>query len=165
MGRGVGITVTGLDRALARLEAIEGGLRGTDATLQSIGEVIRRHVQERFASRTDPWGGAWAPLSPTTIAIAQKRGKPTGGAGIAGAFKAELVGKVLHIELGSQVAAAFQNGAPSTFVFGRKRTTRPARPILPLRNGVLDMPEAWKEEIKAAFREALRRTMGAPAGG
>lgn len=38
------------------------------AALEDIGRAVHRLTMKRFETETDPWGRAWAPLAPSTVA-------------------------------------------------------------------------------------------------
>lgn len=123
--------------------------------LQSIGEIMRASVQDRWDSETDPWGASWQPRSITTIEIREKQGKDPFPSAFTAASRIVDDGKTARVGFGSPMPRYIHEGNPSNRVFGRGRGPRPARPVLPLRGGGVDLPDGLRDEIMAAFRREV----------
>lgn len=129
---------------------------------QGVAETISADVAERFATRTDPWGAAWAPLSPVTIEIRARRGTRD-GAGLVGARFVRILdgGRRAAVGLASSVARWQQFGNPANKVFGRGAGPLPARPILPITPGGVEAPDDLLARVKQAFRAGIRAALSA----
>lgn len=140
----------------AWIEAVQGP---RDA-MEAVSEVVESDVAERFRSETDPWGGPWAPLSPATLELYRRRGKSAQRDRLRNSRFARVVdgGRRAVVGLRSKVSRWFHEGNPANKMFGRP-APRPARPVLPLRDGDHDLPPKLREDVMRAFREGIRRAV------
>lgn len=147
-------------------ETIEGwkeAVRNTRPGIEAVAGVMRERIVEQFQARVDPWLVRWPALKESTRTIAAKRGIVPGGLGILNTilFQISTDGRGLEISFGTRTAEPFHFGVPNARVFGRATATIPPRPILPVRNGRLDVPDALSMRIRAAFRDAMKRAASA----
>lgn len=126
------------------------------APLREIADVVKRDVQERWDSETDPWGTAWAPRSVTTLEIRDKQGKDPTPRAIAARGRLVDRGRSVRVGPAGPIARYFHEGDPSARVFGRGHGPRPPRPVLPLRGGSLQLPTRLRETLMDAFRASVR---------
>jgi len=138
--------------------------------LEPVAQILEDDIGERFATRTDPWGAAWAPLSPLTLQLRSKGvGKRSSGR-IAASPRWELreQGRRVVVFLAAGVswwAKFHQTGVQAIKVFGRGSATLPARPFMPLVRGAVTVRDAIRTEIREAALEGLRRAVRARGGG
>lgn len=139
--------------------------------LRAVGEVMREDIEQRFQTETDPWGMAWAPLSPVTVMFRARDGQlgkilqRTRNLANSAFSSVDDARKRITVALGAPYARVHQFGNPNNRLFGKTPAPIPARPILPLRGRRLDFPAALRVELvetfKDAIRLALRRARGA----
>lgn len=133
--------------------------------LAEVAAVMRADIQERWDSETDPWGGSWAARSIHTLEIREKLGRdPIPGKFFASALSTQD-GKAVDVGFSNPIPRWFHDGNPNNRVFGRGRGPRPARPVLPLKGGTVDLPADLEAALMEAFRgemvaEIRRRTGG-----
>lgn len=153
------------------LDAWSAALADPSPALKAIGEAAREEVEQRFQTETDPWGAPWAPLSPVTIMLRAKAGQlgkilqRTRNLANSAFWRLDETGKRVVVSLAAPYAPVQHFGNPNNKLFGKVKAPIPARPILPLRDGRIDLPAALREELvetfKDAMRLALRRARGA----
>ena len=113
--------------------------------------ALTERARLSFNDERDPWGEAWAPLSPVTLA--KRRDEGRSGASILrdtgallASLTADIAGQTTDIRIG------FADRPATIHMFGgqagRAHKTRiPARPSLPIRKGgEVDMPPAWRDD-------------------
>jgi phage gpG-like protein len=122
--------------------------------LEEIGEVLTTNLMERFTSNTDPWGNAWAPPSPVTIAL---RGGDV-ERDLSDRIVARVEGTKVFVGLRSAVARIRQYGAPNNRMYGGPKAPIPPRPMLPIRSTRrVDLPRELLARIMETVRESLRK--------
>lgn len=136
-------------------------IQGPRDAMEAVSEIVESDVGERFRTETDPWGGAWAPLSPATLDLYRRRGKRASRDRLTNSRFSRVVdgGRRAVVGLRSKVSRWFHEGNPSARIFGKSPAPRPARPILPIRDGSHDIPPALREDVMRAFREGIRRAV------
>jgi phage gpG-like protein len=109
-------------------------------------EAIEDLIQKEFDDGTDPYGAAWAPLEPATVA--KGRGAPplTDSGELRNTSVVASRGAGITIELGESYGAFHQVGARNMV----------ARPILP--TGPL--PTEWSAAIKRAVEATGAKALG-----
>lgn len=143
------------------IEAWGEALSDPKPQLEEIGAVLRENLEQRFASNTDPWGNAWAPISPVTIAL---RGGDV-DRDLSDRIVARVEGTKVFIGLRSAVARIRQYGAPNNRMFGGPKAPIPARPMLPIRpTRRVDLPKELLARVMETVRESLRKAARAGAG-
>ena len=122
--------------------------------LQKIGDDCVARIALGFNDGRDPWGNAWALLSPVTLALRRKGAgfgsdKPLVNSGALGAsFSAHA--DATSLTVGTHWMAAHIPGGAAIHQFGgqagrnRKVTITP-RPFLPIRNSQGELPEDWRQ--------------------
>lgn len=124
-----------LGRLASTLEQL-GRLPGRVA--RRVAPAITAKLQQQFDSGTDPYGKAWEPLKPSTIA---RKGHDTilveTGEGRDGTKAIALPGAGVGIILGPKLQWHLL-----------KTENRAARPVLPL----YGLPKAWRERIEYLTR-------------
>lgn len=134
---------------LDALRELQGRVRDLRPAMAEIGSTLVDNIKLGFRDGSDPWGRAWEPLK-------HRDGQPlldTGELRNSITFRA---GKD-RVEVGSNDTAGkvlmHQFGGVSK---GRFRgATIPARPFLPIRDGSVDMPSEWTDEIMDIVRDHL----------
>lgn len=119
------------------------------AALANAGEELRTLIDLGFEAEADPWGTPWEPLSNRTLKA--RRGDDAAILNDTGQLRASIsVGQPSGdgLEVG-----AYDTPYAATHQFGRDAI--PARPFLPIRDGEVDLPDDWQEDITAAFVDAL----------
>jgi hypothetical protein len=117
-------------------------------------DAIGALIDGQWEAQQDPYGNAWAPLRPYTIA---KKGHAViledSEVARRGTRVTPLPGGGIAIELGADYIGFHQTG----FRVGDLRV--PPRPVLPM----VAMPIAWREAIDTAVREAMSAVMSGAA--
>lgn len=152
----IDLTVRNATGPKGSLETWGEALREPKLALETIGAVLERHLADRFRTKTDSYGRAWAPLSPTTIAL---HGPDDGSEDLAtrAFMRVDMVRKRVAAGMRSSVARARQRGAPNNRMFGGPAAPIPARGMLPLKGRRVVLPPALHAEIMGALRDALRK--------
>ena len=123
------------------------------ATAEEAQEPLNRLLREEFRNGTDPYGRAWAPVKPSTIArrLRSKSATPLTDTG------AGRDGTGVDLREGGRAGLTIRTGAPYLYFhqvgFRVGRTQVPARPVLPDRG----LPASWRRVLDAAARRAARR--------
>src|SRR5688500_18970028 len=105
--------------------------------MRAIGEAMLENVEQRFQTETDPWGAAWAPHSPVTIALRAARGRLgkilQDTRNLANSKYARVIdgGRKVLVGLGASYAHVQHFGNPNNKMFGKAKAPIPARAILP----------------------------------
>lgn len=152
---------TRIERRVQTVSTEEWGkaLSAPEPGLEAVAQVIGDQVDAAFAERVDPWGNAWAPLSPATIEIRAQRGDRDGSLRRTKYARVLDGGRRAVVGLAASFARAFGGGAPGNKAFGRGSAPIPARPVLPLKGGRVDPPPAVRAEMRAQFWAAMRRAL------
>ena len=157
----IGIRV---DTSGLRLEELQQRLSNLKPAMDAIGAAILTEVDLGFKEQRDPWGGAWAPLSPITTLPMRRKGKGRGGNKIL-RNNGDLANSFSHQATAKSVTVGTMDIRSGTHQFGAKKgaygATRrggpipwgdiPARPMLPIRGSQVDLPEATRLEIEDAI--------------
>jgi phage gpG-like protein len=137
---------------------------GAQRGIQQAAGVVRDEAVASLERNADPWGAAFAPLSPTTLKLYATEGDPRGA--ISGSLRAQLDpdgkrGVVRPTGRARRFAGFKQYGSPNNRMFDNANPAPvPARPFLPIRDsGVVDLPPAVSERVLAAIREGLVRAI------
>lgn len=134
-----GDPLAGLRRALGQLAKVPA-----QASVEAAAG-INRLLKQEYANGTDPYGKAWAPLKPSTIAKGRRPPPLTAS----GTMRAGTVAKPMP-------GGGIQLEAPSPANFHQYGTKVMAkRAILPDKG----LPATWKAEIDKAVQAAIKRTM------
>lgn len=168
---------------LAALSGIKDKTANLAPTMDDIGQALTSHIQQALSRGTDPWGQPHKPLSATTVDLRFRGGKRFGKRGGATAkYKRHMGGnhvplldtrqhiynRITHRFDSTSVAVGINDsdnariGAIQQYggKAGRGRKVDiPARPYLPIRNGQVDLPKSWEEEVKGIVRRALERAV------
>ncbi len=144
---GIGIQFT--QRGLDHLQAVINRLQNPDfdPLLDAIGAMVLAQTEERIASeKTDPQGGAWAPLSPAYAA--RKRS----GGGIL-ELEGDLRDSLTFLVSGQSVEVGSNLVYAATHQFGRDEANIPARPFLGLsaenEEEINELIDTWVEGLTA----------------
>jgi phage gpG-like protein len=109
---------------------------------------IAELVEQEFAAGVDPYGQAWAPLAPATIAKGRSAPPLTDTGAMRGGFEARpMSGAGIAVSFDVDYAAFHQTGTANM----------PARPPLPDHG----LPDTWRRAIADAVDAAAERAMGA----
>ena len=119
--------------------------QGLNGALHEVGGLLAAKARESFAGAVSPYGQAWQPRSAATVEKRRREGKPLGWAHMASDVYVRIG------ETSAWVGAAFP--FPRHFQEGNARQA--PREFLPVRGGVVELPEAWLDEIDAVFRRHL----------
>lgn len=149
---GVGASVTVDDTELrAELARVRARLANMLPVMRSIGQTLRTNVDLGFRGEHDPWDRAWRPLSRRTLA--QRRGtsaqilRDTGRLANSMTYRADR--NSVSVGTNVEYAEDHQFGVPARRV--------PIRAMLPIRNGQVDLPQTWKDDILDILAIYLRR--------
>ena len=143
-------------------DAWSAALNDTSPALAAVGEVLREDIEQRFQTQTDPWGAPWGPHSPVTVKLRARRGRSGKILQITRVLANSVwtrieSGKRVVVGMAAPYAKVHQFGNPNNRLFGKgPRAPIPARPMLPLRNGKVDLGAALREEVVGTFKDALR---------
>lgn len=153
------------------VDAWTQALSDPSPALKAVGEMLREDVEMRFQTESDPWGNAWAPLSPVTVALRAKAGQlgkilqRTRNLANSAFWRLDDTKRRVVVSLSAPYARVQHFGNPSNKLFGKTPAPIPARPILPLRGGRVDLAAEMRTELLETFKDsirlALRRARGA----
>ncbi len=116
----------------------------------TVAKSIEELIKEEFSSGTDPYGSAWAPLSPVTEARGRHAPPLTDTGAMRDSVNVYATGNGIAITV-AHPAAPHQTG------WSGPRGSGPARPILPARDR---LPATWREAIYSAIDEDIRKVAG-----
>lgn len=143
-----------LDDAAFRavLDRLSAACADLSVPMDKIGFALSQRAQLSFVDQHDPWGGAWAPLAPATLAKRRDEGRQ--GATIL-RDTSQLMQSLMHAPEGDGVDIRIGNtNRPATIhQFGGQagrggRTNIPARPMLPIKaGGEVQLPPDWLDEL------------------
>jgi hypothetical protein len=143
--------------------------RGTTAGVNDAAQAIADAGVAALQRRADPWGAAFAPPSPLTLKLRATMGAEVGV--ISGALilrrKSPRNVVVTVARAARDAAWLMQHGTANKQVFDNANPgTQPARPFLPMRDGVVDLPPemaaAIHEVMQAGIQRALSRNPSRP---
>jgi hypothetical protein len=138
---------TGDFRKLQLLKANLANLaRVPSQAAREASDGINKSIQQEYDAGKDPYGKAWAPLRPATLA----KGRTPPPLTASGKMRGKTLAKPLQsIGIGLEL--------PFPGVFHQKGTRKMrARPVLPYGG----MPRAWTAAIKVATARALAKQLG-----
>jgi phage virion morphogenesis protein len=159
---GLAIRVTG--SALKGLPEYTKRLKNLKPAMDAIGAAILSEVDLGFREQRDPWGEPWAALSEKTTLPMRRKGKGKGpGAQIlmntgklAESFSHQATKRSVVVGTTKKYAGTHQFGAAQG-AYGRTKRNGPipwgdipARPMLPIRGGKVDLPKDMQLEIMDA---------------
>lgn len=163
---GIRLTVTRASDG-ADVDGLIEALGQPQPALEALGEVWLENIEQRFQTQTDPWGGAWEPHTAVTVELQAARGRLgkilQQTRVLANSKYARVVdGHKLLVGFGDSLKArVHQFGNPANRMFGRAKAPIPARPMLPLRAGRLELPADLREELIETFRDVMLRMVRA----
>lgn len=134
----------GLARALRELARVPSQIA------PAVADAINERIADGFASGVDPYGNAWAPLAPATLAKGRTPPPLTESGGLAGGTYAAPMGGAgvaLH------TVGTLPRGAPSTVHMTGTAGVMPSRPFLPNRG----LPATWRADIQRVYSERFGR--------
>ena len=156
MAINVSLTVRQKAGEKGSLEAWGAALANPKPALDRIGALLRANLEERFRTNTDPWGGAWAPVSERTIAM--RGGVREADDNLIERISVRIEGLKVRFGLRSAIARSRQFGVPNNRMFGRSPAPVPARPFLPIRpSRKIEFPPALLAQILETVRDSLRK--------
>jgi hypothetical protein len=134
--------------------------RGVDDGMDEAGAHVREAAVVALATRTDPWGQAFAPITPTTLKLYATIGDDPSSLATSfdlkrdskRSFKIRTRGKA------RAYAAIQQFGNPHNYLFNNSEPSPiPPRPPLPMRiGGVVDLPPEMRERVLSMIRGAIQ---------
>jgi phage gpG-like protein len=136
------------EKALLYLSRVAKQARTLTPVLNSIGADWEGRAKLTFLEQRDPWGNSWTPLKDTTLKLRRQRGSSSteilkdSGAMLRSVTK-DVSGNTLTLSIDGP-AAIHQEGNPENRLFGNLAPI-PARPIFPIKNGAVDLPDAWEQ--------------------
>lgn len=130
------------DPVRRRLAAMAARVADLQPALREIGETLKANIQMGFRDGADPWGRPWEPLR-------HRQGQPLRDTGqLMNSINWQLRGRQ-GVQIGPSDNAGksrmHQFGGISRGAFYGARI--PARPYLPIRDGAVDLPQAWAGEV------------------
>jgi phage gpG-like protein len=169
------------DALNAALEGLEDAL-STEAILTSAGDTLVDLISLTFTDQEDPWGAAWAPLSPLsrsgqalldTGRLRNSIAKQISGNtllvgsdvcyGLVHQFGATVTAQK---PTGSNVCGYTPKGAPRLAwsaggaIHYAKQVTIPARPFMPIHpEGGGELPYSWDEELSGSIASMIERAI------
>jgi phage gpG-like protein len=169
-------------------EAIEDALAGledalsTEAILTQAGDTLIDLIGLGFNDQQDPWGNAWAPLSPLS-----RSGQPLRDTGrLMNSISSMIEGDKLTVgtnvcyglvhqfgatvtaqkPTGSNLCGYTPKGAPRLAwsaggaIHFAKSVTIPARPFMPIKpGGNGELPEQWEDELRDSIESMILRAV------
>lgn len=63
----VALEIRGLAEAIAQVRGVEDRMQRLEPAMRVVAALITRHIDDRFATSTDPSGSPWAPLADSTL--------------------------------------------------------------------------------------------------
>lgn len=148
------------DRVVAAVNNPERAMRSMSLDLRSL-------VHGTFRSETDPWGTAWPPHSPTTLAERKRKGilgrkllvERAGPQSLFGSIAAENTASTATVTAGgneNNFPEVHQFGNPDNLAWGQALAPIPARPFMPIdESGNVDFPRDWLIEMLAPLEKYL----------
>lgn len=142
--------------------------KGTEDGLDEAVEVLRRDAQQSLAANSDPWGGAFEPLSPVTLRLYATM--PESRASISGTLRSFRDPKRLKLTYTGKnypVAYVKQFGNPNNRVFDEGLGPIPSRKFLPVRSpgAVPDLSMDVKIQIVALLRRGITQAIATQSTG
>ncbi len=134
--------------------------------LRQSGRNLEQQARQGFRNESDPFGTPWAPHSPVTKQMRERRGRT--GVSVLSDFgklygtirsESDATSATLMIGGPGSWAAVHQSGNPNNRMFGRARAPIPARPMFPEQSQGL--PQPWLEAILDPIDRALEKAIAA----
>lgn len=131
------VQITIDDRAaIAMLDRLRASGANMAAVHDEIGVAFEQQIKLAFDDQRDPWGQAWAALSPVTVARRRKGSStPLNDIGLlrqSVEYKADGEGVLVSVGRADRPAAPHQFGNPKNRMFGKALAPLPARPMMPI---------------------------------
>lgn len=156
-------------RAMARATA---AVRSMSRPMAEIARIMEQHIRGSFRDERSPWGDAWAPHSPVTLALRKKEGIASRQrllkSGIMySSLKSTSDALRANVSMGEGASAAYvevhQFGNPKNKMFKGPAAPIPARPSFPIRapsDTEPAFPADWLRQVytplEAYMAEAFR---------
>jgi phage gpG-like protein len=159
----------------AKLNQLTKEFKNSVSLKMDVGKVLKSLTQQTFEKQADPWGTPWKPSQRvlkekgafdawTAGGKSGKRPKNKRGAYLTGEAQTllltgrlrnsfEVVNAGHEVSFVAKTSAKGKTGGISNVVyfpthqFGYKAKNVPARPMMPIRGGQVDMPPAWSADI------------------
>jgi phage gpG-like protein len=162
------ITIEGMDASTQTVTAIQGFASDIGTTVEKAARIVEDKIRQTFRDLRDPWGNAWPPLSPVTIAQRQAHNsfniQPL-------VDKGTMFDSLQTIRQGDNSSVTIggpgmfpdvqQFGNPENKAWGRGHAPIPARAFFPLREGGgADIPEAWIADVLLPIERELQGAAG-----
>lgn len=137
---------------------------GVENAMPAVAEALREAADTCFERQVDPWGAAWAPLAPATIAERARIGQSGKILQRTGVLRRSIAGFPITPTPGVTRARVAPGGPAAVYAavhqFGDEHI--PARPYLPIRPGGVvelgrEMHDELVETIRASIRAAIAR--------
>jgi len=163
-GQGVRLEIHhNIPEVTRKLRRIRRELGNPRDALRQIGRDAVSRTLMAFRRSTDPWGHRWLPLRPSTIRRRRGRSsRPLLDTGrLRSSFGYRVTGRRLVIGSDVKYAALHQFGGGAAAVSDaiRRRGRVPARPMLPIRGGQVDLPRDWQDMIREHLDRQLSRAV------
>lgn len=132
--------------------------KGLDSGVEKATNAVREVAQAALATRTDPWGAAFAPPSDMTVRLRATEVEDVGSIANAFVMVRRSTRKWTLMMRGKPYIAGhvMQFGTESKHVFDNERVvTQPARPFLPLRGPVVDVPAELSETLLRIVTQSI----------
>lgn len=173
----------------SEVKALLGRLHGLTSNLspafKAIGAELQSNIQQGFKTQSDPWGNKWQALSLNTRimrANRQTKGKNYTKKGVTTrSFYNAMTGNMQILRDTSRLLSSINYQANANGVevgtsdtlgkalmhqFGgtiKGRMFRgakvPARPFLPIRNGKVDLPASWADDVKDILNTHIQKNI------
>ncbi len=159
------ITISIDDTAvMAALDHLRERVTDMQPAMQGIGNKMFQFINLGFEESKDPWGNSWEKLSVATM-LKRRHGagagsdKPLVNFGhLASSFSAQADAN--SVTVGTDwMDGTIDNGA-AIHQFGGQagrghKVTIPARPFLPIRDDVGELPDVWRESILSIIQRRI----------
>lgn len=142
--------------AYDRLSKIIAACDNSKPAFDAIGNTLTNRIRMGFRLSRSPWGDSWKPIT-------YRQGKPLRDTG-------RLLASITHNAINGSVSIGTDGDIPYAkihqfsgvitprtaktlrFFIGNRiiftdRVVIPARPYLPIRNGVIDLPQSWSDDV------------------
>lgn len=135
---------------------------GADPPLLDSARALEQRVRQTFRGAADPYGNPWPAHSPVTIA-ARQRAKNFStqllieSGALYDSLHSEQIGEGAQVTIGGpgMFPGVQQDGNPNNLAWGRGYAPIPARGMFPMREDIVDLPEAWAADMLAPIATKL----------
>lgn len=156
------ITITFDDAALQRaLKQLSGQIADLTPVMDDIGDALVNNIKLNLGRGLQYDGQPMRPIKPR-----RRQGSGRFGDVPLNDTRQHIYNRITHQADAQSVVVGMNEevniGAIHQFggQAGRgRKVTIPARPFLPIRDGAVDLPPAWAEEIQTIIRNALEATL------